>query len=62
MTVERLIMALCALMGAAGLSLFGRHVWTAGAAQQAAKTSRTCGQPVVTLVQGFLDCGMDQAR
>ena len=33
MRVERLIMALCTLMGAAGLSLFGRHVWNAGAPQ-----------------------------
>jgi hypothetical protein len=34
MSVERLIMALCALIGVAGLCLFGRHVWNAGAAQQ----------------------------
>ena len=31
MRVERLIMALCALVGVAGLFLFARHVWTAGA-------------------------------
>jgi hypothetical protein len=31
MRVERLIMALCALMGAAGLFFFGRHVWNASA-------------------------------
>jgi hypothetical protein len=30
---ERLIMALCALVGAAGLLLFGRHVWNARAPQ-----------------------------
>jgi hypothetical protein len=34
MRVERLIMALCALMGAAGLFLFGRHVWNASAPQR----------------------------
>jgi hypothetical protein len=34
MRVERLIIALCALMGATGLFLFGRHLWDAGAAQQ----------------------------
>ena len=33
MRVERLMMALCTLMGAAGLFLFGRHVWNAGAPQ-----------------------------
>ena len=33
MRVERLVMALCALIGAAGLFLFGRHVWNAGAPQ-----------------------------
>jgi hypothetical protein len=33
MRVEALIMAVCALMGAAGLFLFGRHVWNASAAQ-----------------------------
>jgi hypothetical protein len=33
MRVERPIMALCALMGVAGLFLFGRHVWNAGAPQ-----------------------------
>ena len=33
MRVERLIMALCTLIGAAGLFLFGRHVWNAGAPQ-----------------------------
>ena len=33
MRVERLIMALCALIGAAGLFLFGRHVWNASAPQ-----------------------------
>jgi hypothetical protein len=33
MRVERLIMALFALMGAAGLFLFGRHLWNASAAQ-----------------------------
>jgi hypothetical protein len=33
MKVERLIMALCALMGAAGLFLFARHVWNASAPQ-----------------------------
>jgi hypothetical protein len=31
MRVERLIMALCTLLGVAGLLLFGRHVWNAGA-------------------------------
>ncbi len=31
MRVERLIMALCALMGVAGLFLFGRHIWNASA-------------------------------
>ena len=34
MRVERLIMALCALVGVAGLFLFGRHVWNAGARQR----------------------------
>jgi hypothetical protein len=29
MRVERLIIALCALIGVAGLFLFGRHVWNA---------------------------------
>jgi hypothetical protein len=33
MRAERLIMALCTLMGAAALFLFGRHVWTASAPQ-----------------------------
>jgi hypothetical protein len=33
MRVERLIIALCALIGAAGLFLFARHVWNAGAPQ-----------------------------
>jgi hypothetical protein len=33
MRVERLILALCTLMGAAGLFLFGRHVWNASAPQ-----------------------------
>ncbi len=33
MRVERLIMALCALLGVAGLSLLARHVWNAGAPQ-----------------------------
>ena len=33
MRVERLIMALCALLGVAGLYMFGRHVWNAGAPQ-----------------------------
>jgi hypothetical protein len=33
MRVERLIMALCALIGVAGLFLFGRHVWNASAPQ-----------------------------
>ncbi len=31
MRVQRLIMALCTLMGAAGLFLFGRHVWNTSA-------------------------------
>ena len=31
MRAERLIIALCTLIGAAGLFLFGRHVWNAGA-------------------------------
>ncbi len=34
MRVERLTMALCTLMGAAGLFSFGRHVWNAGAPQR----------------------------
>jgi hypothetical protein len=33
MRAERLIMALCALIGATSLFLFGRHVWRAGAPQ-----------------------------
>jgi hypothetical protein len=33
MNVERLVIALGALIGGAGLFLFGRHVWTAGAPQ-----------------------------
>jgi len=33
MRVERLIMALCTLMGAANRFLFGRHVWNASAPQ-----------------------------
>jgi hypothetical protein len=33
MRVERPIMALCALLGVAGLFLFGRQVWTASAPQ-----------------------------
>jgi hypothetical protein len=33
MRVERLMMALCALIGVAGLILFGRHVWNAGIPQ-----------------------------
>jgi hypothetical protein len=33
MKVERLLMVPCALLGVAGLFLFGRHVWTAGALQ-----------------------------
>jgi hypothetical protein len=33
MKVERLIIALFALIGVAGLFLFGRYVWTAGAPQ-----------------------------
>jgi hypothetical protein len=33
MKVERLIMAVCALMGAAGLLLFGRHLWNASVPQ-----------------------------
>jgi hypothetical protein len=34
MRVERPIMALCALLGVAGLFLFARHVWNAGAPQR----------------------------
>jgi hypothetical protein len=34
MRVERLIMALCTLLGVAGLLFFGRHVWNAGAPQR----------------------------
>ncbi len=34
MRVERLIMALCALLGGAGLFLFARHVWNASAPQR----------------------------
>jgi hypothetical protein len=34
MRVERLIMALCTVMGAAGLFLFARHVWNASAPQR----------------------------
>jgi len=34
MRVERLIMAICTLMGAAGLFLFGRHVWNASAPER----------------------------
>jgi hypothetical protein len=34
MRAERLIMALCALTGVAGLFLFGRHVWNASAPQR----------------------------
>jgi hypothetical protein len=34
MKVERLIMAFCALLGVAGLFLFARHVWNAGAPQR----------------------------
>jgi hypothetical protein len=33
MSVERLIMALCALLSVAGLFLFARHVWNASAPQ-----------------------------
>jgi hypothetical protein len=33
MHVQRLMMPICALIGAAGLFLFGRHVWTASAPQ-----------------------------
>ncbi len=33
MRVERLMMALCTLIGAAGLFSFGRHVWNVGAPQ-----------------------------
>jgi hypothetical protein len=33
MRVERLIMALCALLGVAGLFLFARHVWNASVPQ-----------------------------
>ena len=33
MRIERLIIALCALIGVAGLLLFGRYVWNAGAPQ-----------------------------
>ena len=33
MSVERLMMALCALIGAAALFFFGRHVWNSGAPQ-----------------------------
>jgi hypothetical protein len=33
MRIERLIIALCALIGVAGLLLFGRRVWNAGAPQ-----------------------------
>jgi hypothetical protein len=33
MRVERLIMTLCTLMGAASLFLFARHVWNASAPQ-----------------------------
>ena len=33
MRVERLILALCALIGAMGLFMFGRHVWNASAPQ-----------------------------
>jgi hypothetical protein len=33
MRVERLIMALCALIGTAGLFSFGRHVWNSSAPQ-----------------------------
>ena len=34
MRVERLIIALCALIGVAGLLFFGRHVWNASAPQR----------------------------
>jgi hypothetical protein len=33
LSVERFVMAVCALVGAAGLFGFGRHVWHAGAAK-----------------------------
>jgi hypothetical protein len=33
MSVERLMMELCALIGAAALFFFGRHVWNSGAPQ-----------------------------
>ncbi len=34
MNVERLVIALVAIIGVAGLFLFGRHVWNAGAQQR----------------------------
>jgi hypothetical protein len=48
MRVERLIMALCTLMGAAGLSLFARHVWNAGAPQRE-PPGITIGSEVLTI-------------
>src|SRR6516225_5962258 len=48
MSVERLIMALCALMGTAGLFLFGRHVWNAGA-PQTEPSGITIGSEIVTI-------------
>jgi hypothetical protein len=48
MRVERLIMALCALLGVVGLFLFGRHVWNAGAAQPQ-RPATTIRSEIVTI-------------
>ena len=48
MRVERLIMALCAVMGVAGLFLFGCHVWNAGASQPEA-SGITVRSEIVTI-------------
>ena len=48
MRLERLIMALCALMGAADLFLFGRHVWNASA-PQTEKSDITVRSEILTI-------------
>ena len=56
MRVERLIIALGALIGAAGLFLFGRHVWNASA-PQTEKSDITVRSEILTIYasKGLID-------
>jgi hypothetical protein len=61
MRVERLIMTLCTLVGAAGLFLFGLHVWN-GSAPQRERPSITVRSEVLTIYGGGTGIFMTSTR